>query len=47
MLRLSTTEAKFPAVFEPLRTQFEAVLLGGAATWSPDEAVAWLGVVTR
>ena len=40
-----TTEAKFPAVFEPLRDQFEAVLLGGAGTWPPAEAVAWLEAV--
>eukprot|EP01045_Picozoa_sp_COSAG04_P016779 COSAG04_NODE_1432_length_6795_cov_3.370221_4_plen_1114_part_00 len=40
-----TTEASFPAVFEPLRDQFEAVLLGGAGTWPPAEAVAWLEAV--
>ena len=38
-----TMEARFPNVFEPLRAQFEVVLLGGADTWSPAAAVAWLG----
>ena len=38
-----TTEARFPAVFKPLRARFEVVLLGGADTWSPAAAVAWLG----